>query len=115
MNRTRTTRTMPTSLSTPKAAPRKPPSGLQPIPRLPRNSAGPLEIERPPLTGGLFVSLDSDRVGPGLRPGQAERSSPPSPHPPQGATVILPNVPARLLLGPAVKNNWLIPPFFPAP
>jgi hypothetical protein len=32
-----------------------------------------------------------------------------------GTSEIFPNVPARLLLGPAVKNNWLIPPFFPAP
>src|SRR5271169_4218174 len=39
----------------------------------------------------------------------------PSRRPDHGATEILPNVPARLLLGPAVKNNCLTPPFLPVP
>src|SRR5215472_15004543 len=32
-----------------------------------------------------------------------------------GLNTIMPNVPARLLLGPAAKYRWLAAPFFPSP
>jgi len=66
--------------------------------------------------GGLGVSCGSGgfvwvRVSDPDRPSRA-RLPDLIPH---RMSVIIPNIPARLPLGPAVKNNWLTPPFFPAP
>src|ERR1022692_4064 len=69
----------------------------------------------------LFIMWMGCGPGPGFyvppvsdpdKPSKAQLPQSPSR---SGLTEITPNVPARLLLGPAVKNNWFTAPFLPAP
>src|ERR1035438_1143145 len=81
-----------------------------------------MKIQWPPFRGGHCSSCGWD-VGPGpgfYVPPVSDPDKPSKARLPQSPsrsvlTEITPNVPARLLPGPAVKNNWFTAPFLPAP